>query len=97
MDEWIFEWDELKALKNEEKHGVSFEEAKTVFGDSFSFTISDPNHSEDEQRWLDLGLSADGNLLVVWYTERGEVTRIIGSRKANQSERAKYEDERKRS
>lgn len=62
----IFEWDEEKANRNETKHGVTFEEAKTIFNDPFSMTIPDPDHSEDEERWLDVGLSADGRLLVVY-------------------------------
>jgi uncharacterized DUF497 family protein len=93
-DEWTYEWDEKKARLNEEKHGVSFQEGKTVFNDAFSITIPDPDHSDDEERWIDLGLSVSGNLLVVCYTERGNSTRIIGCRKASKSEREKYEHER---
>ncbi len=53
-------------------------EAKTIFNDPYSITIPDPEHSDEEERWLDIGISADGRLLVVWYTERGEKIRIIG-------------------
>ena len=86
----------MKIKLAETKHGVSFDEGKTVFNDQFGVTISDPDHSEQEQRWLDIGLSASGRLLVVWYTERGESVRIIGCRKATKIERRNYEDERTR-
>ena len=68
----IFEWDEAKSKRNFIKHGVSFEEAKTVFNDPFAMTIDDPDHSNDEDRFLDIGLSSNGKVLVVWYTERNE-------------------------
>ena len=90
----IFEWDEEKANLNEAKHGVSFEEAKTVFNDLFSLTIADHGHSQEEDRWLELGLSNTGRILVVWYTEGGEAIRIIGSRKATRSEESNYLHER---
>jgi len=67
----IFEWDERKAKQNIRKHGVSFEEAATVFGDQFSITIYDPLHSEDEDRFVILGMSNKNRLLVVVHTERG--------------------------
>lgn len=82
----VFEWDEEKASRNETKHGVTFEEAKTVFNDPFAITIHDPDHSDEEERWLDVGLSAEGRLLVVWYTERSERIRIIGYRKTTKTE-----------
>jgi uncharacterized protein len=63
-----FEWHEEKAVANLEKHGVSFEEAKTVFNDPFSMTIADSQHSQDEERYIDLGRSVVGQLLVVSYT-----------------------------
>lgn len=88
----IFDWDEVKARANEEKHGVSFEEARTVFNDPLALTIPDRAHGEGEQRWLDLGVSAAGRLLVVWYTERRGWIRIIGCRKATKTERASYEE-----
>ncbi len=90
----VFEWDEEKARRNELKHGATFKEAKTVFNDPFAVTVPDPDHSEEEERWLDIGLSAEGRLLVVWYTERGESIRIIGSRKATKKEEGEYAHER---
>ncbi len=86
----VFEWDEEKARRNEAKHGVTFDEAKTIFNDPFAMTISDPDHSNEEERWLDIGLSARGRLLVVWYTERSGAIRIIGSRRATKSEERTY-------
>jgi uncharacterized DUF497 family protein len=65
-----FEWDEQKAEQNLRKHQVSFEEAKTIFGDPFSITIPDPEHSASESRYVDIGYSSQGQLLVVVYTER---------------------------
>jgi uncharacterized protein len=88
-----FEWDEEKAEVNIEKHKVGFEEAKSVFGDPFSVTIDDPDHSEAEQRLIDVGRSASGKLLVVVYTERGNKIRIISCRKATATERRKYEEQ----
>ena len=90
----VFEWDEEKASRNETKHGVTFEEAKTVFNDPFAITVHDPDHSDEEERWLDVGLSAGGRLLVVWYTARSERIRIIGSRKATKTEERTYAHER---
>ena len=66
-----FEWDPAKAAANLEKHGVSFPEATTVFGDPFELMIPDPDHSVQEQRFLSLGLSAENRVLLVAYTERG--------------------------
>jgi uncharacterized DUF497 family protein len=88
-----FEWDEEKAKFNLKRHpGVSFEEAKTVFDDEFSLTIDDPNHSEEEERFIDIGHSVKGRLLVVIYTERGGNIRIISARKATPNERKQYEE-----
>jgi uncharacterized DUF497 family protein len=86
-----FEWDEAKAKDNLEKHGISFEEAITVFGDPHSLTIHDANHSVDEDRYIDLGKSAGGHLLVVVYTERGESIRLISCREATAREQGHYE------
>lgn len=86
-----FEWDEEKAKANLKKHKVSFDEAITVFIDPFTITIPDPNHSADEQRYLDLGSSDKGHVLVVVYTERGSNIRIISCRKATSSERKLYD------
>ena len=88
-----FEWHEDKAKENLRKHKVSFEEAKTVFNDSLSITIVDPEHSVAEVRYIDIGLSAKGQVLVVVYTERGSNIRIISCRKATKSERRTYEQE----
>jgi uncharacterized protein len=88
-----FEWDLHKAEANLEKHAISFEEATTVFGDPLSLTISDPDHSDDEKRFILLGQSYAGRLLVVVHTERGAGIRIIGARLATRRERVSYEQE----
>jgi len=88
-----FEWDESKAAGNLKKHKVSFEEAKTVFSDPFSITIDDPEHSADEMRFIDIGSSANGTILVVSYTERSKI-RLISARKAGKAERKTYEEEK---
>lgn len=85
-----FEWDPRKAASNERKHRVSFDEAMTVFADWDSITIPDPDHSEDEERFLVIGVSARNQLLVVSHTDRGENTRIISARRADARERQKY-------
>ncbi|MEH2000014.1 MAG: BrnT family toxin [Nostoc sp.] len=72
-----FEWHEKKAKENLKKHGISFEEAKTVFNDPFSITITDPDYSIEQERYIDIGLSLRGELLVVVYTERQSNIRII--------------------
>ena len=87
-----FEWDEDKSKQNVRKHGVTFEEAKTVFNDPYAITIDDPDHSGNEDRYLDIGLSSKGKLLVVWYTDRNDNIRIIGGRKAIRFERKAYEE-----
>lgn len=89
-----FEWHREKAMENLRKHNVSFEEAKTVFDDPFSVTIADPEHSTDEDRYIDIGLSARGQMLVVVYTERGSNIRIISCRKATSAERRTYDQEK---
>ena len=86
-----FEWDEDKAKVNLKKHKVSFDEATTVFFDPFSVTIPDPDHSVVEQRYIDIGSSDKGHVLVVVYTERVSSIRIISCRKATPSERKIYE------
>jgi uncharacterized DUF497 family protein len=88
----IFQWDQNKSEENERKHGITFEEAKTVFNDPFAITIDDPDHSDDEYRYIDIGFSSKGTVLIVWYTERSENIRIIGCRKATRSERKTYEE-----
>ncbi len=87
-----FEWDEEKSGSNLKKHGVSFEEAKTVFNDSLAITIDDPDHSDEEERYIDIGFSSKGRVVVVWYTERNENIRIIGCRKTTKAERRAYEN-----
>lgn len=86
-----FEWDEAKATANLRKHDVSFEEAITIFSDPRTLTIFDVEHSDEEDRFIDIGLSASGRVLVVVYTERGERIRIISCRKATPIERRQYE------
>lgn len=86
-----FEWDPEKAAANVSKHGVDFAEAMTVFGDPLEVTIADPDHSDDEQRFLSIGSSTSGRLLVVAYAERAGRTRIINAREASSPERKHYE------
>ena len=88
----IFEWDEKKADDKLRKHGVRFNEAKTVFNDPFSVTIYDPDRSSDEERYIDIGLSSKGRLIVVSYSERGEKMRMISGREARRKERGEYEN-----
>jgi uncharacterized DUF497 family protein len=90
--ELSFEWDEEKASANLGKHGISFDEAATIFLDPFSVTISDPDHSMDELRYVDIGSSEKGRVLVVVYTGRGVRIRIISCRRATPSERSLYEE-----
>lgn len=87
-----FEWDEEKAKANLKKHGVDFDEATTVFMDPHSLTIHDPAHSTEEQRYIDIGTSDKGRVLVVVYTERGLRVRLISCRMATSSERKCYEE-----
>lgn len=87
-----FEWDDIKAQRNLRKHRVSFEEARTVFGDPFAITIADPQQSASESRFVDIGYSSRGQLLVVIYTEREANIRIISCRRASQRERRVYEE-----
>jgi uncharacterized DUF497 family protein len=81
-----------KARQNLRKHSIDFNEASTVFADTLSITISDPDHSEDEERRLTMGLSIRQRLLVVVHTEEEETIRIISARPANRLERRKYEE-----
>ena len=87
----IFEWDEEKAASNLEKHGVSFQEASTIFMDSLSSTISDPLHSFEEQRFVTIGESAKREVLVVVHTQRDTKIRIMSAREATRKERQNYE------
>lgn len=88
-----FEWDPKKEAKNIRKHKVSFSEAATVFGDTLSTTVPDPDHSEEEDRYITIGLSQRHRLLMVAHTERGERIRIISARKLTLTEREAYEEE----
>ena len=85
-----FAWDPDKAERNEQKHGVSFSEAGTVFGDPLSITVYDPDHSEGEDRYIIVGTSNRDRLLMVAYTERGTSTRIISARPLTRAERKAY-------
>jgi uncharacterized DUF497 family protein len=86
-----FEWDPKKAKNNLKKHGVSFDEAVTVFYDPFSATFDDVDHSFEEQRFITIGYSSKPRLLVVAHTERGRNIRIISGRPATAHERKKHE------
>ena len=88
-----FVWDREKAAANLRKHSVDFEEAATAFGDPLSITIPDPDHSVGEERWLLVGESGAGRLLVVAHTERGDEIRLITARPATRRERQTYEEE----
>ena len=92
MIETIFEWDEQKNAANKAKHGVSFEEAVSVFDDSRALVIPDPDHSDDEERFIILGLSAKLNMLVVCHCYRNyeQTIRIISARKATKTESRFY-------
>ncbi|MEO7966388.1 MAG: BrnT family toxin [Gemmatimonadaceae bacterium] len=93
-----FEWDPIKAASNRRKHGVSFEEARTVFEDAGGLIIPHPDHSADEARFIAVGLSAALKALVVMHCEReqGDVIRIISARTADRGARASYAAHRSR-
>ncbi len=86
-----FEWDTNKARRNLAKHGVSFEESSSIFGDPLSLTVPDPVHSKVEGRFVTIGASHREKLLVVVHTERGDNMRIISARVASRRERRSYE------
>ncbi|MCA1629366.1 MAG: BrnT family toxin [Acidobacteria bacterium] len=88
-----YEWDEGKATSNLEKHGVPFEEASSVFADPLYIDFYDPDHSADENRYLVIGTSEVGRLLIVSYTERGDVVRLISARELTSAERKAYEED----
>ena len=92
----LFEWDRRKASAKIGKHGVSFDEASTAFGDPLSMTIADPLHSEQEERRVLIGQSIGGRLLVIVHTERGDRIRIVSARLAVKRERLTYEEDEKR-
>ena len=89
---YYFEWNPEKAAANLQKHGVSFEEATTVFGDPMAMNMPDPDHSLNEERFVLLGLSHRLRFLVVAYAERGMRTRLISAREAARNERRQYEE-----
>ncbi len=89
----MFDWDEEKARINLDKHGVSFDEATSVFDDPLFLTFADPEHSIQEQRFIIMGESAKGRLIVVSYTDREEITRLISARPVTRRERKAYESD----
>lgn len=88
-----FKWNAGKAESNRRKHGVSFDEASGVFGDAFTLTIDDPAHSLGEERFVTIGQTPQGALLVVVHADKGETVRIISARPATAKERKAYEQE----
>ena len=87
-----FEWDDAKAAANLVKHGVSFDEAKTVFDDPLFVDFYDPEHSVEEHRYITIGESKQGRLLIVAYTQRDEAIRLISAREVTSTEREAYEE-----
>ena len=87
-----FEWDPHKADSNRLKHGVSFQEAASVLGDPLSITYHDPDHSATEHRFITVGMSQSGQVLMVAYTDRGDNIRIISARRTTRQERKHYEE-----
>jgi hypothetical protein len=90
-----FEWDPIKTATNLRDHGVSFEEASSVFADPLAMLMADPDHSIDEERYVLLGESSQRNLLVVAFAERPARTRLISAREATRHERRQYEEGKK--
>ncbi|NUQ36196.1 MAG: BrnT family toxin [Caldilineales bacterium] len=86
------EWDEQKARSNRKKHGVSFEEARTVFDDPLFIMFLDVEHSTDQERYITLGLSVKRRLLLIAHTDREGIVRIISARKATKNEKRVYEE-----
>jgi uncharacterized DUF497 family protein len=87
-----FEWDPTKAAANRSAHRVSFDEAKTVFDDPLYVDFYDPDHSDEEHRYIIIGKSQQGRLLMVSYTERNDTIRIISSREVMPAEQKEYEE-----
>lgn len=87
-----FEWDEGKAARNLAKHGVTFHEAGTVFGDTLGWTYPDSSHSDQERRWLTIGMSDRQRVLIVAHTDRGQTIRLISAREATPKEKRFYEN-----
>ena len=88
----LFAWDQNKAAVNLQKHGISFQEAGTVFGDPLAITYDDPDHSGEEERFITIGLSREGRLLIVSHTPRAAQTRLISARPVTRRERNFYEE-----
>ena len=88
-----FQWDPKKATKNVARHGITFREASTAFGDPLASTIPDPDHSVDEARLLTIGRSTTGRLIVVSHTDREDEVRIISARPGTRGERKRYEQD----
>jgi uncharacterized DUF497 family protein len=88
----LFEWDPKKALLNLKRHGISFDEASTAFRDPLSQTIEEPLHSENEERFVLIGRTIQGRILVIVHTDRGEPIRTISARLATKKERLRYEE-----
>jgi uncharacterized DUF497 family protein len=88
-----FEWHSQKARENSRKHKVTFEEASTVFADPLSATVPDPDHSDEEDRYIIVGFSDQRRLLMVSHSERGDVIRIINARELTSLERQNYEED----
>jgi hypothetical protein len=88
-----FEWDPGKARQNRRNHRVSFQEAATVFGDPLAVTYPDPDHSTSEQRFITVGMSRAGQVLIVAHADRSETVRVISARKTTKRERKQYEEE----
>ena len=89
---FAFEWDPQKAIENDRKHGVTFDEAATAFADPYGLVVDDPRHSVGEVRVALLGHSEPGRLLAVMFTERGDRIRLISARAATRRERRNYEE-----
>ena len=87
-----FQWDPHKAETNLKKHGVSFTEAGTIFGDEMAITVPDPDHSGEEDRFITIGWSNHRRLILVSHTDRGEKVRIISVRELTKAERKEYEE-----
>ena len=90
-----FEWDENKNHINQRKHGISFEEVQTVFEDAYAILFDDPDHSDEEERFLIIGMSSAKGVCIVSHCYRGmdEVIRIISARKATRTERSVYDEQ----
>lgn len=91
---YVFEWDPMKGEANARKHGVTIDEATTVFGDPLNLLMADPDHSRDEERFVLLEMSNRRKLLVVTFAERPPRTRLISARPATRHERRRYEEDR---